>query len=64
MLVVTGPRLMLLKHASHVEVEFTFFCSTMPLGFLQNQHLEPALPIACIPFPFSIKIKMLVKNGF
>ena len=54
----------LLKNAPHLEVDSTPLCSTIPLGSLHNQHLDPAPPIACIPFPSPVKMTVQVKNWF
>ena len=56
----------LLKNAPHLEVDSTPICSTIPLapGSLHNQHLDPAPPIACIPFPSPVKMTVQVKNWF
>ena len=53
-----------LKNTPYLEVNSTPICSTIPLGSLHNQHLEPAPPIACIPFPSPVKITMQVKYWF
>ena len=42
----------------------TPLCSTIPLGSLHNQHLDPAPPIACIPFPSPVKMTVQVKYWF
>ena len=59
-------RVTLLKNAPHLEVDSTPICSTIPLapGSLHNQHLDPAPPIACIPFPSPVKMTVQVKNWF
>ena len=45
-----GP-VTLLKNAPHLEVDSTPLCSTIPLGSLHNQHLDPAPPHCLHPLP-------------